>query len=162
MRTFKFKRNKTHVSNKRAEQGSNGERGRAGNSCHLGRRGIWWVRRRRRDVDANGWRRREGREWAIGGWRQPRARLGAVADGGALRHDDDDQLLAAVAVVLVAADEIEGAGAGEGEHGAAVGEGVDRRVRVAGVVGPLVDEEHRVVAGRVRESCMGARGAVKI
>lgn len=144
------------ISDERVEQGSDGKRGGAGNSCcHLGRRGVWRrIRRRRRDVDAEGWRRGEGRERAAGGRRQPRARLGGVADGRALGHDDDDQLLAAVAVVLVAADEVEGAGAVEGEDGAAVGEGVGRRARVAGVVGPLVDDEHRVFAGLVRESCI--------
>lgn len=84
---------------------------------------------------------------------------GASAGAGACHwrrapHDHDDELLVAVAVVLVAADEVVRAGPGEGEHRVAVGERVDRRVRVAGVVRALVDEQHRVVAGLVRERCM--------
>lgn len=144
------------MSNKSVEQGSNGERGGAGNSRRLGCPGVrWWVLRRRRDLDAVGRRRGVGRVGrAVGRRRQPGARLGGVGDGRALAHDDDDELLVAVAVVLVAADEVVGPGAGEGEDGVAVGEGVHRRARVAGVVGLPVDEEHRVVAGLVRESCM--------
>lgn len=138
--------NKMYISNKCVEQRSNGKRGHAGNTCSLRGRGIRPRVRRRRDLDANGRRRGRRRERA--------GRLRAVADHRALRHDHDDQLLVAVAVVLVAADEVERAGAGEGEHGVAVGERVDRRARVAGIVRLLVDEQHRIVAGLVRERCV--------
>lgn len=114
-----------------------------------------------RDLDAERRWRRRWRELAVGVSRRRRqpgrvVRGGAVVGGGTGPHDDDHELLAAVAAVLVAADEVERAGLGEGEHRVAVVEPVNRRARVAGVVRLLVDDEHRVAARLVRERCMHA------
>ncbi len=145
-----------NVSNECIEQRPNGQPGRAGNARRPGaRRGVDRLLWRGRDLDAR--RRRRRRRWRVragGASRRGQRRRRRRAIGGALPHDHDDELLVAVAVVLVAADEVVRAGPGEGEHRVAVGERVDRRVRVAGVVRALVDEQHRVVAGLVRERCM--------
>jgi hypothetical protein len=149
-----------YFSNECGEQRSNGKRNRGSSTCpHLLGRSIGrWVSRRR-DVDAEGWWWGRRREWGVGRRRQARGRLCSVVHRRAICHDHDDQLLVAVAVVPVAADEV--ARSGAGEDGVAVGEGVHRRVRVARVVGLLVDEEHGVVAGLVSESCVHAHGPKK-